>query len=235
MTVASPSFTAGAVLFDLDGTLVDSAPGITSAVNATLRGLGEPEVPVAELERAIGPPLHETFSRLLADRAPTADQIDAIVADYRARYAVGMVEGSIPYPGIRELLDALATAGRPLAVATAKSQPLAQALLEGLGLADRFAAICGPSPSARATKADTVRDALAALGLSGPDDPRGEAGLGASAVMIGDRLHDVEGAAANGLPAIGVLHGFGSRAELTEAGAAAIAVDVAELAALLGV
>lgn len=217
-------FPSGAVLFDLDGTLVDSAPGITSAVNATLRGLGEAEVPPAELATSIGPPLHETFGRLLAHRAPSSDELDVIVADYRARYAVGMVEGSIPYPGIRELLDALVDAGRPLAVATAKAQPLAQALLEGLGLADRFDAICGPVPPARDTKADTVREALGKLG------PRAQ-----GAVMVGDRRHDVEGARANGLPAIGLLFGFGTRDELTAAGAAAVVSDTTELAALLGV
>lgn len=219
-----PRFSTGAVLFDLDGTLVDSAPGITSAVNATLRGLGEPEVPPAELERAIGPPLHETFGRLLAHRAPSDAELDGIVADYRSRYAVGMVEGSVPYPGIRDLLDALVAAGRPLAVATAKAQPLAQALLEGLGLADRFDAICGPVPPARDTKADTVREALGRLG-AGVDH----------AVMVGDRRHDVEGARANGLPAIGLLFGFGTRDELSAAGAAALAADAQELAKLLGV
>lgn len=217
-------FASGAVLFDLDGTLVDSAPGITAAVNATLTGLGEAEVPPADLARFIGPPLHDTFGRLLAQRAPSAAELDAIVADYRARYAVGMVEGSTPYPGIRELLDALVAAGRPLAVATAKAESLARALLEGLGLADRFDAICGPVPPSRDTKADTVRKALGLLG-----DRAGEA------VMVGDRRHDVEGAQANGLPAIGLLFGFGSRVELSAAGADAFAADVGELAALLGV
>lgn len=217
-------YATGAVLFDLDGTLADSSPGITAAINATLVAIGSDEVPVAELMPRIGPPLHETFSALLAEREPSPSELDEVVADYRRRYAQGMVAGSSPYAGIHELLAALHEQERILAVATSKAQPLAQVLLDDLGLGGFFTAVCGPVPPSRETKTQTVRKALGALGRHAH-----------GAVMIGDRLHDIEGARANGLPSIGVLHGFGSRDELQRAGADAIAPGVPELARLLGV
>jgi phosphoglycolate phosphatase len=217
---------AVAVLFDLDGTLVDSRPGIIAALNETLRALGEPERASAELEPLIGPPVHEAFAGLLADRAPDGAALDEIVAGYRARYRVGMVERSIVYPGVPELLEALDAAGEALAVATSKAGPLAAELLAGLGLAHRFRAIVGPVPPARDDKARTIGRALEALGIA--------ASAGPGAVMVGDRHHDVAGARAHGMRAIGVTWGFGDADELRAAGADAIAADPAALGALLG-
>lgn len=213
------------VLFDLDGTLVDSRPGIVAAINATLRALGEPERASSELERFIGPPLHETFATLLAERSPDGTGLDDIVAMYRARYRLAMVEGTTVYHGITALLDALAATGTPLAVATSKARPLAVPLLEGLGLAGRFRVIAGPVPPARDDKAQTIAQALAELGPAAGDAP----------VMVGDRHHDIAGARAHGLRAIGVTWGFGGEAELRAAGADAVAADPAALGALLGV
>ena len=213
----------GPVLFDLDGTLVDSAPGITAAINETLIAHGARAVPVAELLPRIGPPLHETFGELLAERALSPEGLESVVADYRRRYADLMVAGSTPYEGVRDLLQTLHGQGRTLAVATSKAQHLAEAILDGHGLADVFTAICGPVPPAREDKTGTVSKALATLGP-----------LADGAVMVGDRLHDVEGGHANGLAVVGVLYGFGSRGELESVGADAIAADVAELARVLG-
>jgi phosphoglycolate phosphatase len=214
------------VLFDLDGTLVDSRPGIVAALNETLRALGEPERPSAELEAFIGPPVHEAFGALLAGRSPDGAALDEIVADYRARYRVGMVARSIVYPGIPALLQTLDAAGTTLAVATSKAGPLAVELLQGLGLAGRFRAIVGPVPPARDDKARTIAQALETLGIA--------TSPAADAVMVGDRHHDVEGARAHGLRAIGVTWGFGDADELRAAGADAIADDPAALGALLG-
>ena len=213
------------MLFDLDGTLVDSRPGIVAAINATLRALGEPERPAPELERFIGPPLHETFGTLLGDRSPDGAGLDEIVAEYRDRYRLGMVAGSTVYPGITELLDALAAAGRPLAVATSKARTLAVPLLEGLGLAGRFRVIAGPVPPARDDKAQTIAQALTGLGATAADAP----------VMIGDRHHDIDGGRAHGLRTIGAAWGFGGEAELREAGADDVAADPAAVRGLLGV
>jgi phosphoglycolate phosphatase len=183
-----------AVLFDLDGTLVDSLPGIAAGINAVLGTAYPPE----EIRRYVGPPLHDTFAALTG-----AGDVEDLVAEYRRVYAEIMVDGTRVFEGIREALAALD--GTTLAVATSKAQPLATALLDGLGLADHFAAIVGPVPPARDDKAQTIAQALAALGRP------------VTATMVGDRHHDIDGAHANGLRAVGVTWGFGTREELAGA------------------
>ncbi len=186
------------VLFDLDGTLVDSLPGITAAVNTTLGTSYSAD----EIRPYVGPPLHDWLGVLSG-----APDIDALVAEYRSIYAELMIDGTIVFDGIPELLATLHSDGVTLAIATSKARPLATDLLHGLDLARFFAAVAGPVPPARDDKATTIAQALSALG-SPPD-----------AVMIGDRHHDIDGAHANGLRAIGVTWGFGSRAELAHADA----------------
>lgn len=215
---AAPPRTA--VLFDMDGTLVDSRPGIVASMTITLRGLGVPVPPEAQLAANIGPPLHETFSSLLG-RPPA--EVDDVVAAYRATYATEMLAGTRVFDGVAELLDALAAAGHPLAAATSKAQHLAVALLDHLGLASRFAAIRGPVPPSHEEKAGTVARALEALGVA----------PGGDAVLVGDRHHDVDGGRANGLRVIGAAWGYGTRAELEAAGAAAIAARPGEVPGLL--
>ena len=207
-----------AVLFDMDGTLVDSQPGIVAAMNATLRALGEPERDEADLRARIGPPLPETFSDLLG-RPP--GELDDIVAGYRERYRTTMREGTFVYPGIPALLAGLEAAGHPLAVATSKAQPLAEELLDHLGLGAWFAAIRGPVPPSHEDKAGTVGRALEALGTR-------------AAVLVGDRHHDVTGARAHGLATIGAAWGYGGEDELWAAGARAIARRPDEVPGLLG-
>jgi phosphoglycolate phosphatase len=209
-----------AVLLDLDGTLVDSRAGIVAGMNATLEALERPPRPAAELHGFIGPPLHQTFGTLLG-RSPEDPGLDAIVADYRARYAKLMLEMTPVYDGIPEALDALVAAGCTLAVATSKARPLAEKLVEGLGLAGRLEAVCGPIPPSRDDKTATVGQALAALGHP------------SRAVMVGDRRHDVEGAHAHGLKCVGVLWGIGDRAELKAAGAEAICTRTRDLAGIV--
>ena len=203
-----------AILFDLDGVLVDSRVAITRSIEAALTAHGLPAPVETELYAFIGPPLHQAF-RKLAGR----EDVDDLVAAYRARYRVKMVEETPVMPGIGELLDGLRW---PAVVATSKPAPLAEPLLEGLGLRRHFLAVEGPSLGADSEpKATTIGRALAALAP------------GSRPVMVGDRLHDVHGAAAHGLDCIGVLWGIGSREELEAAGASAIAETPAELAELL--
>ena len=203
-----------AILFDLDGVLVDSRVAITRSLNAALAEHDLPARPELELYGFIGPPLHEAFRRLAG-----REDVDALVDSYRARYRVKMVEETLVMDGVPELLAGLR---HPAVVATSKPRPLAEPLIEALGLRDRFVAVEGPSLGADAeSKATTIGRALEALPA------------GARPVMVGDRLHDVHGAAAHGLDCIGVLWGIGSRDELVEAGAVAIAETPAELAELL--
>jgi phosphoglycolate phosphatase len=201
-----------AVLFDLDGTLVDSRPAIVGGLNATLRALGEPERTEAELVARIGPPIHETWAWLLARRV---EEVGDVVDAYRERYVATMLDGTLLYPGVPRLLDRLAADGYLLGVATSKSQAAAVALLEHLGLDHHFATIRGPVPPSTEDKATTVARALAALGLP----------TGAGAVLVGDREHDVRGAHAHGLAVIGAAWGYGAPGELAAAGAEHIAAE----------
>jgi phosphoglycolate phosphatase len=210
---------ADAVLFDLDGCLVDSRRAFAASINAALEAHGRPSCAEADLVRFIGPPLHATFEELLGGPGP---DVESCVAAYRERYREqGAVESAV-FPGIVEALAEL-SARVPLAVATSKPQPSAESLLEALGLRQWFCGIAGPSFEARAEpKAVTMRRALDLL----PRRP-------AAAVMVGDRRYDIEGAKAHGLRAVGVLWGAGSEDELRAAGADALASTPAELPALV--
>lgn len=215
------------VIFDLDGTLTDSAPGVVASFTHALAAVGA-AVPDADLaELVVGPPMHHTLAALgLGDRADEA--IAAYRADYTSRgWAINEL-----YDGIAELLADLRAAGVRLAVATSKVEPTARRILEHFGIAGYFDVIAGASPDgARAAKADVLAHALAQL------QPSGERVL-----MVGDRSHDVEGAAAHGLAAVVVGWGYGGSdfAESDFAGSQVagplIRVEtVAELRGLLGV
>ena len=203
------------VVFDLDGVLVDSRRAITASIRHALTSNGQPDQPSAALERFIGPPLSVTMAELTG--APIASAAnDALVSAYREHYGATLHAGTDVMPGIADALARLRE-HHVLAVATAKPRVFAQPLLEALGLYAVFAHLAAPDASVRVPdKADGVREALQAIGAQ-----RG--------VMVGDRAVDVAGGHANDLPVIGVLWGFGSRAELEDAGADALANDAAEL------
>ncbi len=206
-----------AVVFDLDGALVDSAPGILEAFSRTLADTGH-AARHAELTALIGPPLNESF-RSLGYRE---DELPAIVARYRRHYADIGVERCAPYPGIPALLARLRSEGRTLAVATAKRVDFARAILAAHRLDQHFAVIEGaPVDGALGPKSDIVRRACADLAPA------------RAAVLVGDRRFDVAAAHACGLVAVGVTWGYGSLHELREAGTDAIATSPEDLAAIL--
>lgn len=206
-----------AVVFDLDGVLLDSARAIIGCINDALEELGEPRRPPADLRRFVGPPLAEGFAELVGP-----GRAGELVVAYRTRYTTASLELTTVFPGMVEVLEELG-ADRPLAVATSKPLEYSRPLCDHLGLTPHFAVIEGPSMAEIEPKTDTLRRALDGLGLA----------PGADAPMIGDRLHDVEAALANGLRCIGVLWGFGTEEELRAAGAAAIAAEPGELSALV--
>jgi phosphoglycolate phosphatase len=192
----------GSVLFDLDGVLVDSRAPIAASINHALAARGYPARDEAELYRYIGPPLLGTFADLTG-LPLESEEVLALAGSYRDRYALASLTETVVVPGIEHALDVLGRT-HTLAVATSKPKPFAIPLLETLGLASRFAYIAGPAlDSHMQPKAETVREALAHAG--GP------------AVMIGDRVHDVEGARENGIPVIAVAWGIGDAAELAGA------------------
>jgi phosphoglycolate phosphatase len=208
-----------AVLFDLDGVLIDSRVAIVRCIEHGLRAVGAPVPPAADLERFIGPPLVDGFAELAGP-----ERAAACLTAYRERYVVSSLEETTLVPGAREALAAIA-ARVPVAVATSKPHAYAGPLCDRLGLSPFVRAIAGPELDAPSeVKATTVRGALDALGL----EP------GADAPLVGDRRHDVDGARANGLPCIGVLWGIGDEAELRAAGADAIVREPFELPAALG-
>lgn len=208
------------VLFDLDGTVTDPKVGITQAAASALRQLGRGEIDPDTLTAFIGPPLHESFPALYGLNEAETDEAIRCFRDYYTRQ--GWAE-NIPYPGMAALLTALRQAGLRLAIATSKPEDTAVRILEHFGLAEQFDLICGSSAGDKASagKASVVRDALRRLGEGG------------AAVMVGDRSYDVVGAHTVGLPAVGVLYGYGSRQELADADADFIAADLNELKAIL--
>ena len=205
-------------LFDLDGTLIDSEPGITACIRYAFDKLGVPAP--AELRAWIGPPLRHSFAPLLDHDAA---RVEAAVDYYHERFAtLGWREHAV-YPGIAAAVAALRAAGHRLAVVTSKPVQHAAPIVESLPFGDAFEKLYGPDPaSAHCEKATMIAAALAHFGA-----PSGDA------AMIGDRRYDIEGALANRVRGIGVLWGFGSREELTLAGAQVLADDPSHLASLL--
>ncbi len=198
------------VLFDLDGTLTDPGIGITNAVIYALNKFSIRVEDRTELYRFIGPPLLDSFQQFYGFSLTESREA---IQYYREYYAEkGLLENRV-YDGIPELLRSLKKSGRKLLVATSKPEVYAVQILEHFGLLPYFDLAAGASlDESRNRKEDVIRYALQKIN----GDP-------AQAVMVGDRVHDVEGAKANGLPVIGVLYGYGSEEELVGAGADLIA------------
>ena len=209
------------LLFDLDGTIVDSSRGITNCVIYALEKFGITVTDRRELYRFIGPPLIDSFRDFYGFSNESAE---AAVAFYRERYReAGMYENDV-YEGIPELLEALSARGKRIFLATSKPEEFAKKILEYLKIDKYFDLIAGATfDRSRDTKESVIRYALAEGGLA----------PGGSVVMIGDRLHDVEGAQAVGLDSIGVLWGFGCREELESANATMIAEKVGDILSLI--
>lgn len=206
------------ILFDLDGTLTDSAEGILNSVTMVLKHYGIP-LPDAEGMRVfIGPPLHDKF----VEFGVPAEEADASVELFRSRYnTIGKFENK-PYPGIPEMLQKLKDAGHHLLVATSKPEITAREVLEHFDIAKYFEQICGATMDRSRDSKESVIKYL--LELHNSDCPT---------VMVGDTAYDVVGAAAHGIPCIGVSWGYGKANEMLDAGATAIANSVDELLDIL--
>jgi phosphoglycolate phosphatase len=211
------------LLFDLDGTLTDSAPGIVRCINHALAELGEPCAGDAELRALIGSPLQAIFARLLA--AADSQRLGRAVSSYRSRFdCTGIYENSL-FPGIDRLLADLRGRGHALQLVTIKPADVAQRVLDHFEIARFFDAVHGPDPDdEHCDKARLVGSALERAG-----------GLAADALMIGDRVADVAAARAHGVRAIGVGWGYGAPEELLSAGAMSVVSSAAELVALVQV
>ena len=207
------------LFFDLDGTLIDSAVGITRCVAYALERMDQPVPGDAELRKWIGPALRTSFAPLFGD----AQRVEQAVALYRERFdALGWQEHDI-YAGIGEVVQGLHAAGHRLAVVTAKNEPHARRIVEHLPFGGCFEDVIGATEDgSRSHKPELIAEALQRLSLQSPQ-----------CWMIGDRRMDIEGARHHGMRNVGVLWGFGGREELQAAGAGMLAATPEELAVLL--
>jgi len=213
------------VLFDLDGTLTDAAPGIVNCIRYALDAMGLPHPDDDTMRTYLGPPLADTFGRRMG---MTGDQVTRAIELYRERYhEIGLFENAV-YAGIPELLDRLRGQRLTLTVATSKPTYSAARILEHFDLASRFAFIGGADlAGVRHDKAAVIEHTLEELRVLDALPP------GSRIVMIGDREHDVHGAHAHGISTIGVLWGYGDATELQRAGAVELVDSPSHLGDLL--
>ncbi|MBQ7758287.1 HAD hydrolase-like protein [Anaerotignum sp.] len=207
------------ILFDLDGTLTDSAIGVINACQYMQKKMGMKVWDKADLKFIVGPPLMKTFTEDFSMDKETAEQA---MVTYREYYTtIGLFENSV-YPGIEEMLENLKAKGKRMAVATSKKEELAFRILEHFGIAKYFEVIGGDKREVgRDNKAKVIDYVLETMEAKKED-----------VIMVGDRMFDIEGAHAIGIPCIAVEFGYGDRAEFEEYGAdfiAATAGDVADL------
>jgi phosphoglycolate phosphatase len=205
------------LLIDLDGTLVDPAPGIVGCFRHALEAMGRDAPAYEDLLWAIGPPLRQSFARLLGEDGDAEEAVRL----YRQRYSeAGLYEADV-YAGIRPALARLRDAGHRLFVCTAKAAVFARRVVAHFGLGLAFVAVHGAELDGRfEDKADLIADIL-----------KREAAPGEAACMVGDRSHDVVAAARHGIATVGVLWGYGGAAELREAGAFSLCPEPADLPA----
>ena len=198
------------LLFDLDGTLTDSAEGITKCCQYGLAKLGIDEPDLDKLRVFIGPPLRASYMKYYG---LTEAQAEQGVAFYRERFTdIGIWENKV-YPGMMDLLQALKSDGRRLGMATAKPEVFAKRIAERFGFNDYLEDVTGCSLDGKTdNKALVVAAALAKWNIVTPEQK-------ATIALIGDRREDVLAAHANGIPCIGVGFGFAAPGELQEAGA----------------
>lgn len=204
------------ILFDLDGTLTDSGLGITKAVQYALGQMGYEAPPRERLYKFVGPPLFESFQRFCG---MDDDQAREGLRQFRVYYNEmgGVLENAV-YPGIPEMLAGLKAAGKRLVIATSKPQATAERVMRHFGLDEWIPDIIGGTDDPRrSTKGKVIAWALRELAID-PD----------TAIMVGDREHDVLGAKENRIPCLGITWGYGDRQELESAGALAVRDTPAE-------
>jgi phosphoglycolate phosphatase len=211
------------LFFDLDGTLIDSAIGITRCVAYSLERMGHPGLPDTELRRWIGPALRVSYAKLF----DSAGDIERAVELYRERFEVEGWREHTVYAGIGEVVETVHAAGDRLAVVTAKNEPHARKIIATLPFGNCFEDIIGATPCGRLShKPELIAEALVRLDLASGQQTE-------ACTMIGDRHMDIEGARHHRMRSIGVLWGFGAEQELRDAGADHLARAPEDLVSLL--
>jgi phosphoglycolate phosphatase len=206
------------VLLDLDGTLIDSYPGILASCHAVLRALGHKPDDSFDIRRIIGPPLEEIMQILLSSYGD--DRVGEGVAIYRKHYGESGFLGSVPYQGIGKSLEKMKQAGLLIYLATSKRAVFANRILDHLKFTAHFDGIYGSGPNGELDhKPEMLSHILSKHSLSP-----------SHGVMVGDRRYDISGAHSVGMRGLGVLWGYGTRDELESAGADQLVESPADLA-----
>lgn len=211
------------LFFDLDGTLTNPKEGITKCVQYALHHFGIEEPDLDKLVPFIGPPLIPSF---MGFYGMTEEQAKVATEKYRERFRdIGIFENEV-FEGVPQMLEKLQNMGKKLVIASSKPEDFVVRILEKFGLRSYFCEVVGATMDEKRTaKADVIQEAFARLKIT--DEKK------AQVLMIGDRMHDVEGAAACGIDCLGVYIGFAAPGELEEAGAAYIAQTVEEMSEFL--
>ncbi len=206
------------ILFDLDGTLTDPKEGIINSVRYALRAYMDAVPAADELMGFIGPPLQDSFMDFLGvDRAEAVRAVEI----YREYFADKGIYENRAMDGMTDLLERLKASGRTLAVATSKPQIFAERVIKQYGMEPYFEVLVGSELDGRRTrKSEVILEAMRLLGAK-------------TAVMVGDRRHDIIGAKEAGIPSVGVRFGYADEGELEAAGADYIAATVEELGDIL--
>ncbi len=208
------------VLFDLDGTLSDSATGILASLRHAFAVHGIPPLPPAAERALLGPPFYETLPAIVGE-----DRLWDVIDAYREFYRAGAMYETTVFDGVADVLADARDAGLRMAVATSKPEPQAVPIVEHLGLSAYFETVGGDLlDGSRGTKALVVGEVLDRLGNPDPS----------SVLMVGDRAHDVLGARAHGVRCVGVRWGYAPPGELEAAGADPICATPDELRVALG-
>ena len=209
------------VLFDLDGTITDSGSGIINSVKYALKKAGRKIPPEDELRKFIGPPLQEQFMKCCGIEEKEAAEM---VALYREYYQEEGIFDNRVYDGVMEMLKTLKEAGLKIVMATSKPEKFAKMIAEHFGFAKYFDLIGGACmDGARTKKHEEIQYVLQKSKEKDREKIR----------MVGDRCYDMEGANREGIRAIGVLYGYGSKEELEEAGADGLAETPEEVVRMI--
>ncbi|MEX1378348.1 MAG: HAD hydrolase-like protein [Eubacteriales bacterium] len=209
------------ILFDLDGTIIDSKNGVITAAKFALDKMGVPETKIVDLDRMIGPPLKSSFVDFFGLKDEFAD---AAVKYFREFYREKAIFDYEVYDGMLDVLNMLKREGYILALATSKPTVFAKRILERSNMLHLFDSIIGANlDDSNSDKAHIISQVIDELNIYNLDQ----------AVMIGDRKYDIYGANAVGIRSIGVLYSYGTFEEMQEAGASYVVNTVEELGNLL--
>jgi len=217
----------GILFFDLDGTVADSGTGILAAMNHVLEARHLQPLTSEDLTHFVGPPLSVSFPIVFAPRGVPADEMNLFIAEYRENYSATHLPHTPLNPGMGDALVELKKTWR-LAIVTSKPEPQALIAIQATGMRHYFDIVVGPHDDSEIPKAQLLQRALREM-----NELHGELPPLTSCWMIGDRHHDIDAGVEVGTHTAGVLWGFGSREELSSAGATAVVETPQELVAVL--